>query len=57
MPELAMRYLTAADVAELSSADAQRFQRRVENSFRERINTSACSLLADRQQTKLIRAT
>jgi len=52
-----MRYLTAADVAELSSADAQRFQRRVENSFRERINTSACSLLADRQQTKLIRAT
>ena len=39
--DVPIRYLTAADLAELSTADAQRYQRRVENSFRERINTSA----------------
>jgi hypothetical protein len=37
----AIRYLTAADLAEWSTADAQRYQGRVENSFRDRINTSA----------------
>ena len=37
--ETSIRYLTAADLAELSTTHAQRYQRRVENSFRERINT------------------
>ncbi len=33
-----IRYLTAADLADLSTADVQQYQRRVENSFQERIN-------------------
>lgn len=36
--EVPIRYLTAAELAELSGVDAQRYECRVENSFRERIN-------------------
>ena len=39
--EAPIRYLTAAELAELSTADTQRYQRRVETSFRERSNPSA----------------
>ena len=39
--EAPIRYLTAADLAELSTSDAQLYRHRVEDSFKERIATPA----------------